>query len=58
MSNPNTLCYRISAMQVLLHNPKFVAWVESLHTADDCKSNSFLSLVSITLTYPDHSYLF
>lgn len=35
--NPDVLCYRNSAVQLLLHNPKFVSWLGLYHTKADCK---------------------
>jgi hypothetical protein len=32
------LCYRLSFLQVLLHQSKFVQWVQEYHRPENCKS--------------------
>jgi hypothetical protein len=39
ISNPGPLCYRISLLQTLLHQPKFVNWLLESHRPKDCVSD-------------------
>ena len=44
------ICYRLSLLQALLHQPLFVHWIQDYHRPDHCKCTYHLATFSIAYT--------
>jgi ubiquitin C-terminal hydrolase len=56
MRNPGTLCYQISLLQALFHQPKLVNFLAESHTAEDCVCDPEKSCLACALRIMSRGY--